>query len=229
MAGTTKLYGNGLSGVVQGNSGTYVAASDGTFTVNNGDIPAMLLLGMTYLRQASQSYNAPIAPLLATTGKFIASAALSVGTLSIANQPDVMRPAQVVMGAGTTAITAGTVSVTYTANDGLARTDVLSAVMAASATVTSYLTAGVCHVSSAVVSTITGGASPYIIVSTTATLSMPVDPNAKDFSVTKETIDSGDETVGALLTAVLGSITPTTAPNNTHTYSFAYAYLAPNV
>jgi hypothetical protein len=223
---TIQLAGNTVGGVVQGTWGTYQAASDGTFTVDSRDALAMLTLGMSYIRRGSASYNTLAAPAAASVGRFVASVGLSVGTLSIANQPDVLRPAQVIIGPGTTAISSGSVSVTYLGNDGQAGTDVISAVTAASTPTTTYLSRGVAHITSATVSTIVGGTSPYVYISSTPDLSVPVDPGAQDFAVTKENIETGNETVGALISP-LGSITPSTAPNGTHTYGFAFTFISP--
>lgn len=222
-----KMSFSNVGGTIQGAYGTYVPGSDGTAEVDTRDVPVMLALGATFVASRGASYQTPVAPAAAATGQFIASAALSNGALSIANQPDVPRQAQVVIGAGTSALTAGAVSIQYRANDGTTQTDTVSAVVAASGVNTSFLTKGVCHILTAVVSGVAGGASPYIEVNTTTAISVPVDPGAVDFSVTKETINSGDETVGTVSTSTLGTITPTTAPNATHTYGFMYGYTAP--
>jgi hypothetical protein len=222
-----QLAANGIGGTVQGAYGTYGIASDSTFTVDTRDAAAMLALGMTYITKNNKSFTLPAAPLVATTGKIVASVALSNGGLTIANQPDVMRPASVIVGTGTSAISAGSLAMTYTANDGTVTTDTFSLATPASANVTQLTSKGMVKVATAIVSGLAGGTSPFIYVNTIAALSVPVDPGAVDFSVYSETADGAQETVGTLSTA-LGSIAPTTVANGTHTFSFGYTYNAPS-
>lgn len=221
-----QMAGNGFGGVVQGNYGTYQAASDGTFTVDTRDAPTMLALGMTYVGKVGGGYTFPLAPAAAAAGHIVASGALSNGSVAVSNQPDVARQVSVVVGAGTTAITAGTVAVTYTGNDGQSATDTLQLACAASGTVTQFLSRGVVNISAIAVAGLIGGASPFIFMNTTATLSLPVGPSAVDFSVTRE-YDAGATIAVGAASSTLGSITPTTAPNGTVTYSFLYGYVTP--
>ena len=79
---TVQLAGNGFGGLVQGNFGNYQAAADGTFTVDNRDAPALLTQGLSYVKQTSRSYTAPLAPAAATIGAVVASGALSNGSVS---------------------------------------------------------------------------------------------------------------------------------------------------
>lgn len=231
MATTVKLYlGPNFGAVVNGNAGgPYTQGSDGTAIVDARDVPALLSAGATYLNSAVRNYGQTPAVAAATVGKFVASGALSNGALAIANQPDVPRQARVVWGAGTVALSAGQVSVSYIANDGTIQTDVVSLALAASGTGTSFLTKGVVHLQTPTVSAVSGGASPFIQIDSTTALSVPVDFNAKDVAFLKETIDTGDEAVGTVSTTTLATITPTTAPNNTHTYGFLYSFLTPDV
>jgi hypothetical protein len=224
---TVTLAGNGTASQVQGLYGTYQAASDGTFVVDTRDAPTLIGLGMGYLRYASDCTNFQQAPVIATVGQIVASTALSNGALTIAHQPDVPRQVAVEVGPGTTAITAGSVTVTYLANDGTTVTDVVSCITGASTGFTKYTSKGVVHVSTASVANIAGGASPFVRLNTTTTLCVIVDPNATDITFTKENTDGGDETIGTASTVTLGGIAPTTAPNSTHTYSFWYTYFAP--
>jgi hypothetical protein len=65
----------------------------------------------------------------ATAGRIVASVALANGALAIANQPDTARQVDARVDPGAAAITAGTLTVTYAANDGTAaQVDVLSLV-----------------------------------------------------------------------------------------------------
>lgn len=223
---TVVLAGGPVGGLVQGNFGSYPAASDGTYTVDARDAPALLALGMNYVKATVRSYTIPAAPLVATSGKIVASAALSNGGLTIANQPDVARPANVVIGTGTAAITAGSLAMTYTGNDGVVTTDTVSLVLAASSGNTISTSKGMQKIATMIVSGLAGGTSPFIHIDTTAAVSVPVDVGAVDFGVYGEIVDGAVETVGTLATA-LGSIAPTTAPNGTHLYSFNYNFVAP--
>lgn len=224
---TIQMAGNGFGGLVQGNYGTYRAAADGTFTVDTRDAPAMLALGMTYVNKIMSMHGLLIAPAAATVGHIVASGALSNGTLAIAAQTDLPRPVTVEVGTGTLAVTAGSAVVTYMGNDGQTGTDTFSLVCPANGTTTQFLSRGALNITSAVVSGVAGGVSPWLRMSTTAALSLPVSPNCVDFSVLREYDASATIAVGAL-SPVLGSITPTTVPNGTVTYGFVYSYVAPN-
>lgn len=223
---TIQLAGNGFGGIVQGNFGTYQAASDGTFTVDTRDAPEMLRLGMVYVKQAQRAYTAALAPAAAATGAIVASGALSNGTVAITANPDIMRPVAFEVGTGTGAITAGSIAVTYNANDGSVTTDTLTCVCPASSSTTQTLSKGVVSISSIVVSGLTGGTSPWRRANTTAALALPVDVGTVDLAVTRE-YDAGATIAVGTLTTSLGCITPTTAPNSTVTYAFQYNFISP--
>lgn len=220
------LAGGSVGGTVQGNFGTYQQSASGNYTVDSRDAPALIASGMNYVTTPTRTYTPPAAPLVATSGKIVASVALSNGTLSIANQPDVPRPANIVIGTGTGAVSAGSLVLSYTGNDGSATVDTLSMVLGASAGNTLTTSKGMVKIASAVVSGIAGGTSPFIHIDTTAAISVPVDAGASGLAVYSETADGVAETVGTLA-AALGSIAPTTAPNGTHTYSFGYTFTSP--
>lgn len=224
---TVQLAGNGFGGVVQGNFGTYTAASDGTFTVDTRDAPPLIARGMAYTQHQNTSHTLPLAPLAAGVGAIVSSGALSNGTVAVTAQPDWMRPVNVEVGTGTTAITAGTIAVTYTGNDGVVTTDTLNLACALSSAVTQSLSKGVISISSIVVAGLTGGTSPWLRLSRTASIALPVAPGAVDFAVSREYDAGATIAVGTLSTTVLGAIAPTTAPNGTVTYSFAYSYTSP--
>lgn len=223
---TVQLAGNGFGGLIQGNFGNYQAGADGAFTVDTRDAPALILMGMVYTRHASSNYMTSVAPPAAAVGAIVASGALSNGSVAVALQPQVMRPVNVEVGTGTAAITAGTVAVTYRGNDGLVATDTLPLACAASAAVTQGLSRGVVNISSIVVAGLVGGTAPWLRLSTTPAVSLPVDPGAVDFAVLQEYDGANTIAVGPLAPA-LGSITPTTAPNGTLTYTFFYSYVSP--
>ena len=216
----------GFGGIIMGNFGTYQQATDGSYTVDARDVPALLTQGFNYVRTQNIAYTLPLAPAAAAIAGIVSSGALSNGTLAITHQPDVMRPVNVEVGTGTTAITAGTVTVSYTGNDGALASDTLPLVCALSTAVTQGLSRGVDTISSITVAGLVGGTSPWIRLSTTAAVSVPVAPGAIDFTVNREYDAGATIAVGTLATA-LASITPTTAPNATVTYSFFYTYTAP--
>jgi hypothetical protein len=63
-------------------------------------------------------------------------------------------------------------------------------------------------------------------MSSNAQLSLPVAGSGIDFSVTRE-YDAGATIAVGTLGVSLASIAPTTAPNGTNEYSFAYNYTSP--
>ena len=85
------------------------------------------------------------------------------------------------------------------------------------------------HLNTPTAAGIVGGASPYIYVSSTSVLSVPVDFNTKDVTFIKEMLDTtGDETVGTVNANTLASIQPSVIPNNTHTYGWLYTVNTPD-
>jgi|SRR5215831_5412959 len=231
MLSTVRLAGNNVGGVVQGLYGTYTQGSDGTFTVSTGDLDAMLRAGMTNLRNASEfAYIGPKAPGVASATQYLASTTLSNGTIALSTQPDVPRQAQaVITGINSPAASAGTVTITYRANDGGLQTDVISLPGTAIGVtpMTFPLTKGVVHfISPATVAGLAGGTN-FITIGSTAFIAVPVDPGAVDVTFTKETSDAGDETVGTASTTSLACIAPSVGITGTHTYQFAYTYLSP--
>jgi hypothetical protein len=218
---------SGVGGVIYGNFGTYTPASDGTYSVDTRDAPSLLAMGMGYVKTLVGYYTTPLAPAAAAAGAIVASVAISNATLTIAASPDVMRPVAVEVGAGTGAITAGQVAVTYVGNDGQSGTDTVNLAAAASSGFTQTLSRGVMTMTSAIVTGFAqNGTGAFIRLNTLAQLSMPVGPNSTDFSVKREYDAGATVAVGTLSTA-LGSIAPTNAPNATRTYSFAYDYTSP--
>ena len=224
---TVQLTGNGFGGLVQGNYGTYQAASDGTWTVDTRDAPALLTQGFAYVNHLSKAFTLPLAPAAATVATIVASGALSNGSVTVAANPDTMRQVTFEVGTGTAAITGGTATVTYIGNDGQSGSDVFPLNCTASTSVTQYLSRGVQTISAVTIAGLVGGTSPWRRMSTTTAVSVPVDPGAVDFTVTREYDAGATIAVGALVAASLGTITPTTPPNATVTYSFDYNYVAP--
>lgn len=218
---------SGMGGLIQGAFGNYFPATDGSYTVDTRDAVTLLGRGMEYVSQASMNYTTPIAPAAATVAAIVASGALSNGTVAVTAQPDVPRQVNVEVGTGTTAITAGNVAVTYVGNDGQTGTDNITAVCALSASTTQPLSRGVVSISSIVVSGLVGGTSPFIRLSTTASISLPIPAKGIDVGVTREYDAGATVAVGAMSAVTLATIAPTNAPNGTRTYSFVYSYVGP--
>jgi hypothetical protein len=216
-----------LGGQIVGNYGTYVAGADGTANVDSRDISALLAAGAELL--VAQVFNYGMTPVVvaAAAGKFVGSTSLANGTLSVAAQPDVPRQGAVVVAAGTSAVTGGTISIPYLANDGTSQVDVFSLAAPASGTATTFTSKGIVHLSAPTVAGLVGGTSPGIQIDSTAAISVPVNPGAKDVVFIKETTNAGDETVGTASAVTLATITPSSAPNASHTYGFMYSFNAP--
>src|ERR1019366_1703471 len=159
--------GSTSSGTVIGNYGTYTPNSDGTYTVDSRDVTTMLGIGWNYLSAATVNNSYPAVPAAAAVGAIIASASLTNGAVSV-TQPIDIRPVQVVIGNGSPGITAGQLAITYIGNDGQTTTDTISAVMTYNTSTTTYLSKGVAHITTAVISALAGGGSPYNIGNTTA-------------------------------------------------------------
>ena len=222
----TAPVGAGLGGIIRGQFGNYQPASDGSYTVDTRDAITLLAGGFSYVKQSSKFYTAPLAPAAATIGAVVASGALSNGTVSLTANPDVMRPVNIEVGTGTLAITAGSMAVTYVGNDGLSGTDTFSLVCPLSSATTQSTSRCVDTITSIVVSGVVGGVSPWRRLSTTAAIGVPVDSGGIDVTFTREYDAGATIAIGTPGTA-LGSITPTTAPNATVTYGFAYTSTSP--
>ena len=229
---STIRMGGGPGGVVQGQYGSYTpSVTDGFYTVDTRDVPQLLASGMTFLRQATE-YHTITNPRVASAGRIVASAALSNGNLTIANQPDFPRQLNVIMGnLGTVPITAGTVTVSYTASDGTSRTDVFQAQLTPnSGTVTLSLSRPAVSISTPVVGAMAGGTTPYVRIDDTNFLGLPADQNANGFSVVAEWDNNARQTApGTLQTGCIGAVSVVNAPASTWAYTFQYGFLAPLV
>lgn len=219
------LLGSSLGGgIIQTEySGNVTPGPDNTVTVDTRDVPSMLRLGASYVNQMNR-WQPISAARAGSAGRIVASATLANGTLAIANQPDVGRVCNVRVDPSTLAITAGVIALNYTANDGTTQTDTLPLSVALSTLLTQPTSKGVLHLNSAIVTGLVGGATPKVQIDDTNSLALQVDAGFQSFAVTKANVDGADEVIGTV-NAAAGSITPTTAPNATHTYGFAYTYL----
>lgn len=212
LPGQTSLY--GLSGTL------YVPDANGLIAVNPGDVIGFLNSGTAFPSFTSNTKSAVITPAAASAAATVASGALSNGTKSIAAQPDVPRPITFIMGAGGAAVTAGNVAITYIGNDGAQHVENVSTIMASGGSKTYATLFGVALMQSVVISGVAGGSSPFIYGGTTAAVALLSAPGSTIASVYREDTDGTSGTVGTF--NANGIITPTTAPNATHTYSWGY-------
>lgn len=201
---------------------SYTPDSTGAIYVAPNDVLSALAAGWVFWN--SEFRNAGVTtPAAANAVLVVASVALSNGALTVAAQPDVLRPLAVRIDPGSSAITAGVATLVYYGNDGVLTTDVLSLVAAASTPVTLTTSKGILILNSGTVSGLVGGTSPKIQVGTNATLALPVTPGFGNFTVLRENTDGANGTIGTV-TASGGLVAPTTAPNGTHSYSWGYTY-----
>lgn len=120
----------GPSGVnsVLGKSGTsYTADANGVYTINFGDVDSLINAGFTLLQTGTGRISIS-SPLPADLISIKAAATPANGTITIAAQPPQARKLQVriVLGTpGTTNITAGTLTLVYTDQDGNAVNEVV--------------------------------------------------------------------------------------------------------
>lgn len=206
-------------------SGIVQVPSDGMVTVDSRDATTLLRQGASYVTAASR-WSTYVGPIAGAAGQLVASTSFANGTLSIANQPDFPRQASVRIWPGTVAITAGQVVVNYIGNDGNTINDTVSAVTGATTAVSINLSKGIVHLNSAIITAVAGGASPGVQIDTLNQLAAMCDSGFVDFSMTKLTVDSAN--IGFVTTlASAGVFQPSTVPNGTHTYGFAYKFNAP--
>lgn len=226
MPATVKLNAAAIGGTIntQG-SGPVTVAADGTIIVNASDVVDLLKLGCTFINQSTRWFETASAPLAANATVIVANVAVTNAALTIAAQPDYMRPLRAVMAPGAAGVTGGVLTMIYTANDGTTVTDVFSLITPLSTSVIVTTSKAVAHLTSATVSGFVGGSSPTIQVGTIAALGVPLDPGFQDFVVFKENISGANETVGTV-NAAGGYITPTSAPNATLLFGFGYSYNA---
>lgn len=199
----------------------YTANAAGVIQVASNDITAAVNAGWVFAFQEFRKETFT-APLVATVGKIVASAALTNGVLTIANQTDVSRPIAPRIDPGVSAITAGTLTLVYIANDGTTTTDTLTLVAALSTPVTLSSSKGVLSLTSATVAGLVGGTSPKVQIDTNASLAVSLPPAALAFTETFEATDGVPNTLGTA--SSFGIVKPNTAPNGTHNYSLGYQY-----
>ncbi len=191
-------------------------------TLNN------LIMQINSASTVGRSYRVT-APAAADLVSVKAAATPANGAITIAAQPDYPRKLQVRIVIGTTtttAITAGTLTLVGTDQNGKAVTEVISLVENASATVTTSNVYS--HLTSGTVAGYTAngsGTGNTLGIGASAYLGLPNAYGASILTVFKENVDNADETVGTV-DGTTFSISPTTAPNGTHNYDFFYQYQA---
>lgn len=218
-----------LGGFIRGLYGTYQVGSDGTATVDSRDAPPLMANGVgAYLANRQGQYTTPRAPAVASATQIVANAALANGTLTVANQPDVMRQVNFVWTAGTVAISAGSVAIPYTSNDGRSLTENAALALAAGATGTYNLSYGCTHIGAPIITGLTGGAAPTRQMGTTAFIAVPIDPQSTGYATVAEAANGVMETGGWTDSAVsIGCVQPNTALGTTNTYSIFFNFVAP--
>lgn len=208
------------AGLIIGGSnaqGSFVGIQGGDVVnlINNGALPA---------QRRNDVFNLGIvAAALATY--VVASVAMSNGALTIVKSPDVPRQLAFVVNTGAT-ITAGALTLVYTTNTGVPQTDTLSLIAAGSVAVTLTSSKGCARLTSATVSGLVGGTSPNIQGGINAVLALPVDGNVAGLTVTAATVDAVSDVLPAQSGTDKSLITPNTAPNGTHTYTFGATYFS---
>lgn len=205
-------------------SGNVTVPANGVITVDSRDAVSLLAAGTKYVGSKVASQDLGIV-LAGAVGQFVASVAFANGTLTIANQPDVPRLASVRIDPGTTALTAGNVAVNYIANDGNTITDNFTAITPASTVASVNTSRGVVEIKSVIITGAAGGTSPKVQMDSLNSLGLVVDPGFVGFIALKATVDDAD--VGIVsVQSTAACITPSTAPNGTHTFELTAAYNA---
>lgn len=234
----------GAGGVVQGIGGnTYTVGSDGTITgVNQLDILPLIRAGFrlfsTYADKVSISSPLP-ADLIST----VAAVTPSNVALTIAAQPPHPRKLQIRIVIGTTtttAITAGTLTLVGTDQDGNAVTEVISLIENASATVKSAnCYAGLTSATVAGYVASGSGTGNTVGLGPSNDFGMPTCPGVVDFAIVKATkitkvlgtsnIAVDDVASTATIDTVARTIAPTTNPaaSGLVDYEFSFSYGAP--
>ena len=192
------------------------------------DIQGLLAAGCTFGVRRSKTYNCyGIAPAAASAALCITQQALSNGALAIDASPSIPRQVAVIIDPGTVAITAGTLSLPYTDENGASQTDVFSLVTAVSTLKTMTTTHGVTTLSAGTVAGLVGGHSPTVKAGTNTVLALPTDGNYQDLTIHHTIMDGAAATNPTQSSTGSPLITPNTAPNGTHTYTFGYSFTSP--
>lgn len=226
---------------IQCKSGTtYTANSLGVISALSSDVNDLENGGCVYGISRRAQWTTPGAPAALNSTITVASATMTAGTLTIGAQPDVPRQlAAIATPQSGSTMTAGLLTLVYTANDSTTQTDALNfcASGAISGATTLTTSKGVERVTSATVSGVVGGGTATIQVGTNAYIALPLEPGFTSWGIIKETkmtptngtlglMVPADETISTTMIST-GLISPTTAVDGTHQFSFGYTYTMP--
>jgi hypothetical protein len=206
---------------VQTGYGVYIVGNDGSVAVDSRAVSALLGAGFTYFRSGA-GHARYTAPLAADLVSIVAAAAAAAGAVVIAAQPDYPRKLQVRLVRTSGDIASGTLTLVGTNAQGQPITEVVSLVTAG-ASLTIKTANAYAHLTSGTVSALTGTYSYTLGIGAAADLGLPLPPAFQDLAVFKENVDAADETVGTI-DGVAGTVSPTTAPNGTHSFDFFFGY-----
>ena len=214
-------------------TGQVAAGSDGAFTIDIRDLPEAQRAGFSVVFNAvmqatfvgTNAAGLGRGPLAANADLLFSSAAASVGSITIAAQPDFARQVQWVFFPGTSLVSAGTLSLYYNANDGtVLQTDNFSLITALSTNISGQATKGVAHMTSMAITGLVGGNSPTIRIGTTAALAVPILAGTQDAVILGELNNAtGATTANAGTLTNAGIYTPNTAPTASNTYQVNYS------
>jgi hypothetical protein len=229
----------GQGGIIMGASGVqYTIGSDGSVSVNSADVLPLLRSGYSLFgtNSGKVSLNSPLPADLISVK---AAAAPVNGAITIAAQPAHARKLQVRIVDGGTHITAGTLTLVGTDQDGNAITETLSLITAVDVTLkTKWAYA---HLTSGTVAGLVGGGSSTLGiglsndfgVQTCASPSTPVGlVCTKATKITKvlgtSNVAADDVASTTTVDATARTIAPTTAPaaSGLVDYEFTYAFSA---
>lgn len=164
-------------------------------------------------------YEAPIAADLVTIK---AAADVANGAITIAAQPDYPRKLQVRIVDANSSISAGNLTLVGVGPSGEVVGQVIPLAGGTRTVVTDQAYASI-DPSSAVAGLVGAATGDTLGIGPSAALGLPGQktPGSTTFAVHKANVDNANEAVGTV-DATAGTVTPTTAPNGTHTYQFWY-------
>ena len=246
----------GLGGTVNGNSQNYTVGADGTIAnVASQDVLTLLRAGFRFVSGfvTKTVFRAPLpADTTSSTPAIVSPVTPSNGALTIAAQPPHARKLLVQIHIGTTtttAITAGTVTLVGTDQDGNAVSDVLSLVKTATAVVkTAHAYAALTPPVVAGYAASGSGTGNTVGIGCSNDFGVPTAPNVVDFALLKSTCTittftpsstaadvlwaltaADDAAASATVDPVARTVAPTTAPGaaGINDYEFTCFYDVP--
>jgi hypothetical protein len=205
-------------------SGVLAAGADATVTVDSRDAVNLLTMGARYVSSTTRSQTITN-PRASSAGRIVASAPLSDGTLTVANQPDTARQCLVTVNPGSTDVTSGVITVSYIANDGTSQTDTIPAATSGATPNSARTSKAVLQMNSVSVSGTEGGTSPRVQIDDTDALGLLLDAGFADLNVIAARAGTAVDT-GATADPLSGCVTPGTPPNGSTSYSYIYTSAA---